>query len=175
MIRYIFEFIFGKTAVNTINNLMGYNTPQRITGTRRTRKPIISNVGTSTKSTTTTPTASNTSTTSKSKAIPSDVRDQVWLNYHGASTTGTCYCCGKSIEKYRAGWHCSHVIARDRGGENIVSNLRPCCSGCNLSMGNANMYLYIQENKLQGAGAKNVIRYKREHPEQFVTGRSNGK
>lgn len=60
--------------------------------------------------------------------------------------------CGKAYEaKCRAGcgenvnvfdFECGHVVAKSKGGEDKVDNLRPICSTCNKSMGVMNMEEY---------------------------------
>src|SRR5579871_4886928 len=69
------------------------------------------------------------------KAIPKEIRNQVWIKYHGNCNYGICYCCGNYIYRYNAGWHCAHVHSDVKGGKITVDNLRTCCKHCNLSMG----------------------------------------
>lgn len=104
----------------------------------------------------------------KKDLIPRKVRNEVWIKYHGQTELGICYCCGISITRYRAGWHCSHVIADSKGGQETVENLRTCCRHCNLSMGNQNLYTYMKEHDMKGPGARNIADYFRVHPEQLV-------
>lgn len=101
----------------------------------------------------------------KKDIIPKKVRDGTWMAYHGNSDIGICYCCGISIRRYNRGWHCAHVLADSKGGDEIVENMRTCCPHCNLSMGNCNLYVYIREKKLTGPGAKNMETYFKLHPE----------
>lgn len=109
----------------------------------------------------------------KKQAIPRDMRDQVWLKYHGASIEGRCYCCGKNIGKYGGQWHVSHVRAETKGGDISIENLRCCCRTCNLSMGNQNLYCYINEKNLTGPGAKKAKKYLSKHPSQKFDRRTN--
>jgi 5-methylcytosine-specific restriction endonuclease McrA len=102
--------------------------------------------------------------------IPKKVRDAVWSKYHGDNNVGNCYCCNKEVQRYKAGWHCSHVIADSRGGEEKVDNLRVCCRYCNLSMGNQNLYCYIVEKKLPRMAE--AIAYLEQHPDQKDSKRS---
>lgn len=106
------------------------------------------------------------------KNLTPQIRSSVWLHYFGNSNTGGCYCCGKLIKRYK-GWHCSHVIAKAKGGSNTLENLRPCCAHCNLSMGNQNMYAYIQNKNLKGPGAKNVNFYFKQNKSQIGDRRTN--
>lgn len=109
----------------------------------------------------------------KKDRIPKKVRDDVWYKYHRDETYGECYCCGKFIHRYKAGWHCSHVVADVKSGPEIVENLRTCCPHCNLSMGDKNLYAYIRDKKLNGPGAKNVKAYFKQHPSQIFDTRTN--
>jgi len=114
----------------------------------------------------------HTSSTSAA-VIPPRIRNGVWSRYHNEKITGYCYSCGIKIQRYNAGWHCSHVIARSKGGETTVDNMRPCCSTCNLSMGDQNMYVYILAKKLTGPGSLNAKKYLSKHPEQKDDARTN--
>lgn len=105
--------------------------------------------------------------------ITRDMRNAVWVKYHGDTTIGVCYCCGIFIQRYNAGWHCSHVIASNKGGPTTIENLRTCCKKCNLSMGNCNLYVYIKENHFKGPGSKNVNKYLRKHKSQVGDKRTN--
>ena len=134
--------------------------------------------------------------TRKRDRISTDVRNAVWVTYHGHNSTGICYCCGIKINRYHAGlvhsagrpsgslskldasvpftgWHCSHVKSDVKNGEEIVENLRTCCQHCNLSMGDQNLYVYIQEKELTGPGSKNIRNYLQRHPSQIGDKRTN--
>ena len=110
---------------------------------------------------------------SKKERIPTYIRDSVWETYHNKNTKGKCYCCNISVNRYHAGWHCSHVMADTKGGLNTIENLRVCCAGCNLSMGDQNMYAYIRDKKLKGAGSKNIEKYFKSHPKERYDKRTN--
>lgn len=107
------------------------------------------------------------------KPIPKHIRDGVWTKYHGNKKLGICYCCGKEINRYGGSWHCSHVRAHSKDGDLSIDNLRPCCRHCNLSMGDQNMYVYIQQKGLKGPGTKNVKSYLKENPSQIDDKRTN--
>ncbi len=81
-------------------------------------------------------------------AIPKALRWQVWKNFNGRTYDGRCFCCNEtlSIES----WHCSHIVPRFENGADTSSNLRPCCSGCNNSMGTKNMYAFILKCGMHG-------------------------
>jgi len=104
--------------------------------------------------------------------IPKKIRNNVWIYYHGNKDTGKCYCCGIVILKNK-GWHCSHVVSYDKGGPNILENLRTCCRHCNLSMGNCNLYIYIKEKKLKGPGHVNSDKYLKNNKSQRNDKRTN--
>lgn len=108
----------------------------------------------------------------KKKAVPKKIRDAVWIEYTGVTFAGKCYACGVAID-YTTGWHCSHVVAESKGGNISVENLRPCCRHCNLSMGNQNLYVYIDRKGLTGPGKKNVIKYFLAHPSEIGDVRTN--
>ena len=118
----------------------------------------------------------------KRPPIPPKLRESVWVKYHGNKQTGVCYACGTKINKFgvknkngrnTGGWHCSHVIAWDKGGPNELNNLRCCCQHCNLSMGNCNIYAYIKNKNLNGPGKNNMSRYFKQNPSQINDVRTN--
>lgn len=106
------------------------------------------------------------------KRLTKEIRDEVWNKYHN-SDIGKCYCCNKEIERYNAGWHCSHVKAWNKGGEDVINNLRTCCRKCNLSMGDQNLYVYIKEKELKGLGSQNVETYLDNNRSQIFDKRTN--
>lgn len=105
--------------------------------------------------------------------IPHDTRNNVWIKYNGDTDHGICYCCGKYLYRYNAGWHCSHVVSRNKNGDVSEGNLRTCCKSCNLSMGNQNLYAYIRDKELKGPGSVNVERYFKLHLSQKFDKRTN--
>lgn len=109
----------------------------------------------------------------KKDAIPKAIRDAVWLKYHGDNEEGICYACNRIIFRDRAGWHCSHVLSENKNGQIKVKNMRTCCAGCNLSMGNQNLYAYIRDKNLKGPGSKNVAAYFEKNPSQINDKRTN--
>jgi 5-methylcytosine-specific restriction endonuclease McrA len=72
----------------------------------------------------------------RKKKISSALREQVWLHTFGKKFETKCYinwCLNKiSIINFQ----CGHNIPESRGGKTELSNLRPICSRCNLSMAN---------------------------------------
>lgn len=105
--------------------------------------------------------------------IPRDIRNKVWIKYHGEQNIGICYSCGKTIDRYNKGWHCSHVVADAKNGPTEINNLRTCCPRCNLSMGDQNLYVYVRDKGLQGPAAANVKGYLQRHESQLNDRRTN--
>jgi hypothetical protein len=70
------------------------------------------------------------------KSIPSAIRQQVWLTYNGKKYETDCYVswCKNKITCFN--FHVGHDIPESKAGTLHISNLRPICSNCNLSMGN---------------------------------------
>ena len=66
--------------------------------------------------------------------IPKALREQVWITYIGKKFESKCYVswCKNTITVYE--FHCGHNIPESKGGITDISNLRPICSRCNLSM-----------------------------------------
>ena len=71
-----------------------------------------------------------------STQIPKAVREQLWLKTFGEKFKGKCqikWCSNTlNIFDFTAG----HNIPKSKGGSNKLSNLKPICSRCNLSMSN---------------------------------------
>jgi hypothetical protein len=86
--------------------------------------------------------------TSKSKSIPKSVRDLVWDKYIGEDIPKhSCFCC-KTAKITMRDFHAGHIQSRKLGGSSDVTNLRPICHKCNLSMGSQNMIDFIVQHKL---------------------------
>lgn len=70
------------------------------------------------------------------KKIPKKIKEQVWLNYNGKIYSKKCFIdwCTNDINVFN--FHVGHNIPESKGGETDISNLRPICDRCNLSMGN---------------------------------------
>lgn len=67
------------------------------------------------------------------KSIPKAVKITVWNKYIGTDKAeGKCYVCKKTI--HVTDFDCGHNKAVARNGNNNISNLRPICRTCNLSM-----------------------------------------
>lgn len=81
-----------------------------------------------------------TSTIRKRKAhIPKALRIAVWKTHIGLEVgTTLCMVC-KTNSINQMDFHCGHVIPEAEGGMTCLSNLRPVCAKCNLSMGTKNL------------------------------------
>ena len=65
--------------------------------------------------------------------IPSVLRAQVWQKFKiRIDDTYFCYCCEYN-EITPFNFECGHVIARHKGGPDILNNLRPICRECHFS------------------------------------------
>ena len=74
----------------------------------------------------------------KKKHISSRLRQLVWKHYAPLnSMVSECFLCREVIQF--ESFHCGHDIPESKGGETNLSNLRPICSACNLSMGTKTM------------------------------------
>ena len=87
----------------------------------------------------------------KKKPISSTLKKLVWNTYIGEDIGKTkCLCC-KLTFITQLSFNCGHIIAESKGGETIISNLKPICQNCNSSMGSKNMNEFIKsfnKNKL---------------------------
>jgi 5-methylcytosine-specific restriction endonuclease McrA len=75
----------------------------------------------------------------RKKRISATLKRLVW-NMNIGETIGKskCVCC-KTTDITQLSFHCGHIIPESKGGETVVSNLRPICQNCNSSMGTINM------------------------------------
>ncbi len=81
----------------------------------------------------------------KKKSISKSLRMEVWKTYIGMEKgMSKCLCC-KSKDIYQMDFHCGHIIAEAKGGETNLSNLKPICKNCNLSMGTINMNEFMKQ------------------------------
>jgi 5-methylcytosine-specific restriction endonuclease McrA len=79
------------------------------------------------------------------KSIPSSVKKLVWNTNLGEELgKAKCYSC-KSTDITQTSFHCGHVIAASKGGQSIVSNLKPICQNCNSSMGTTDMNEFMKQ------------------------------
>jgi hypothetical protein len=83
----------------------------------------------------------------KNKPIPKTIsltlKTQVWATHVGIEhgTTICPVCKVRTIEQIS--FHCGHVKAKSKGGQNTIDNLRPICQSCNSSMGTTDMEEFI--------------------------------
>ncbi len=57
-----------------------------------------------------------------------------------------CLCCNVT-DINQMSFNCGHIIAESKGGETILSNLKPICQNCNSSMGSLNMDEFMKTFK----------------------------
>jgi 5-methylcytosine-specific restriction endonuclease McrA len=72
----------------------------------------------------------------KKEKIPKAIREQVWIKYIGKRYESKCIViwCKNQISVFD--FHVGHNIPESKGGSIDLTNLRPICSRCNLSMSN---------------------------------------
>ena len=79
------------------------------------------------------------------KQIVEALKTSVWNKYIGADKgNAPCYVCQTTTISQRE-FDTGHVLAEINGGQTNLSNLRPICRKCNLSMGASNMETFIQK------------------------------
>jgi len=79
--------------------------------------------------------------------IPIALKIKVWDKCIGLEIgKHKCLCC-KTIDIIQMSFHCGNIIPECKGGETILSNLKPICQQCNLSMGTKNMDEFIKKFK----------------------------
>jgi hypothetical protein len=64
--------------------------------------------------------------------ITKKLRRELWKKFFGESRQGICYCCEDMVDEDN--YHAGHIIARVKGGETNIHNLRPICPTCNRDM-----------------------------------------
>ena len=85
--------------------------------------------------------------------IPKALREQVWIHYLGTTfeTKCTVSWCTNIINTFN--YHVGHDLPESKGGTLAITNLRPICARCNLSMGST---FTIQEwNRIGAPPTKN--------------------
>ena len=81
----------------------------------------------------------------KKISIPIALKIQVWDKWIGLEIgKHKCLCC-KTIDIIQMSFHCGHVIPECKGGKTNLSNLKPICQTCNLSMGTKNMDEFMKK------------------------------
>ncbi|NBO27420.1 MAG: HNH endonuclease [Actinobacteria bacterium] len=68
-------------------------------------------------------------------AIPRALREQVWITYAGRCFQRRCLVpwCKNTMTVFD--FHLGHNVPESAGGATDLTNLRPICARCNLSMG----------------------------------------
>lgn len=84
----------------------------------------------------------------RKQTIPKAIREQTWLQTFGKCYEHKCYInwCENEVSVFD--FHVGHDKPESKGGKLDVSNLKPICARCNLSM--SNNYTIEQWNKLNG-------------------------
>ena len=72
----------------------------------------------------------------KKEQIPKRIREMVWNTYNDEKYSSKCYVfwCNNIINVFN--YQVGHDIPESKGGTLDLSNLKPICGNCNLSMGN---------------------------------------
>lgn len=71
----------------------------------------------------------------KKEAIPKAIKEQTWLSHMGPVFKAKCFVSWCTNEMNVFDFHTGHNIPESKGGTLDISNLRPICARCNLSMG----------------------------------------
>ena len=75
----------------------------------------------------------------KKKKISATLKRLVWNKWIGEEIGKyKCLCCNIT-DINQMSFNCGHIIAESKGGETILSNLKPICQNCNSSMASMNM------------------------------------
>ena len=85
------------------------------------------------------------------KALPPQLRLQVWEKYMGPMIHGLCFVCEHTPITFGVNVEYGHVLAVANGGADTVENLRPICGSCNKSMGTQNLLEYRERLVQSGA------------------------
>ena len=82
----------------------------------------------------------------KKAAIPKAIREQCWLSVVGKKYESKCYVkwCQNIMNVFD--FHAGHDIPESKGGTLDITNLKPICARCNLSM--SDNYTIKEWNKL---------------------------
>ena len=88
----------------------------------------------------------------KKTTIPKAIREQCWIQVFGEKFKEKCYInwCENEINVFD--FHVGHDKPESKGGTLDVSNLKPICARCNLSM--SNNYTIEQWNNFNGVKRK---------------------
>ena len=91
----------------------------------------------------------------KKATIPKAIREQCWIQIFGETFKEKCYInwCKNDISVFD--FHVGHDKPESEGGTLDISNLKPICARCNLSM--SNNYTIKQWNALNGPQKKSCF------------------
>jgi hypothetical protein len=113
--------------------------PKRVDISKISKTPEVPKTGASA------PKETKESKTPKKQAIPHSIKTLVWNVHIGEKVAeAKCLCCKVTSISIRH-FHCGHYVSEKNGGDLSVSNLRPICANCNLSMGAMNMGEFIKK------------------------------
>lgn len=78
----------------------------------------------------------NKSTKCKRSKLPFGLRSNVWTKYNGEVFNAKCYVkfCNQTVTPFT--FEVGHNVPVSKGGCNSITNLRPICRNCNMSMSN---------------------------------------
>jgi hypothetical protein len=80
----------------------------------------------------------------KKQHIRATLKRLVWNKWIGEDIgKAKCLCC-KITDITQLSFHGGHVIPESKGGETILSNLKPICQNCNSSMNNTHMDKFMR-------------------------------
>jgi hypothetical protein len=81
----------------------------------------------------------------KKKKISATLKRLVWNKWIGEEIgKSKCLCCNVT-DINQMSFNCGHIIAECKGGETILSNLKPICQNCNSSMASMNMNDFMRK------------------------------
>jgi len=88
----------------------------------------------------------------KKASIPKAIREQVWVKTFGKEFEHSCYIswCSNTISVFD--FHVGHDKPESKGGTLSVTNLKPICARCNLSM--SDNYTIAQWNELNAQSSR---------------------
>jgi hypothetical protein len=96
----------------------------------------------------------------RKEQIPKRIREMVWNTHNGEKYSSKCYVswCNNIINVFN--YQVGHDIPESKGGTLDLSNLKPICGNCNLSMGNkytiTEWCTLINKNTLPVVDIKNI-------------------
>ena len=91
-----------------------------------------------------------TSTSQPKKAtIPKALREQVWIQNVGQRFENKCLVewCQNKMNVFD--FHVGHNVPESKGGATTITNLKPICARCNLSMGVTILHRRMDQNGLK--------------------------